>query len=251
MGKIITVSSGKGGTGKTTTVAAVSSCLAALKYKTLCIDFDVGLKNLDLSLGMADFAVADFVDVISGQLGIMDACYECPQVRKLFFLAAPMQNTPIEPDSPGLKAMFDSIRSEFDYCLIDAPSGVGNDFMAAHSSADMSLIVTTGEAPSIRDAQRAADLIREMGISEIRLLVNRVLSKNFSKVQTTIDDVINTVGAQLIGVVREDNSVFLSLHEGTPLVLYKKRHASYDFLDVARRITGERVPLRFRRGYVL
>ena len=247
IGKVIAVTSGKGGTGKTTTVAAVSSCLAVLGYRTLCIDFDTGLKNLDLALCMADFAVADFMDVVNGQLDLMDACHESPQIPNLFFLAAPSGYEYGEPDAGAVKPMFDEICGQFDYCFIDSPAGIGSGFRLANAYAETSIIVTNGEFPSIRDAQRAAQEIRGMGVKDLRLLVNRVKPKNFKRIRTTIDDVINSVGARLIGVVQEDESVFLSLHENTPLILYKKRTAAYNFLDIARRITGEDVPLRLKR----
>ena len=246
LGKIIAVASGKGGTGKTTTVAAVSSCLAALGNKTLAIDYDAGLKNLDLSLCMSDYSVADYSDVVNGRLGLMEACHEHPSIPNLFFLAAPTVGEPEDVDNAAIMKMHEEIRDIFDFCLVDAPSGIGEGFRHAHTGANMSIIVTSGELPAIRDAQRAAETARNMGVGELRLLVNRVRAKNYKRLQTTIDDVIDTVGARLLGVVREDRSVLLSLHENTPLILYKKRRAAYDFLDAARRITGENIPLNRR-----
>ena len=246
MGKVIAVASGKGGTGKTTTVAAVSSCLAALEHKTLCVDFDSEMKNLDLSLCMADFTVANYMDIINDRLDLMEACHESPLIPGLFFLAAPIMCSPDDIDIPALKAMFENIRSKFDYCLIDSPSGIGIGFRLVHTVSDMSIIVTTGELPAMRDAQLTASAIRESGVNDVRLIVNRLLRKNLKFMRATIDDVIDTVRAQLIGVIPEDESVFKSLHENTPLVLYKKRLAAYEFLDVARRIAGEDVPLRLR-----
>jgi len=244
VGKIIAVASGKGGTGKTTTVAAVSSCLAALGYRTLCIDFDSGMKNLDLALSMADFTVADFMDVMNGQMELMEACHEHPRIKNLFFLAAPTVYEQKEPDATQVHSMFNAIQKEFDYCFIDSPSGIGEGFKLAHTRADMSIIVTIGELQAMRDAQRAADAARSMEVSDLRLLVNRADPENFKRFKTTIDEIIDSVGAQLLGVVREDKSVAHSLHENTPLILHNKRRAAYDFLDAARRITGENLPLR-------
>jgi len=244
MGKVITVASGKGGTGKTTAVAALSSCLAVLGYKTLCIDFDAQLRNLDLVLGMTDFAVMDYMDVVSGRLDIMAACSESPAISNLYFLSAPTISLPEDIDSSGFIAMFDTIRETFDYCFVDAPAGIGQGFRLAHSDVDMSIIVSTCDIASIRDANLTANTIREMGISNLRLLINRVKPKNLKIIRTTIDDMIDTVGVQLIGLIAEDKHIFRALHENTPLVLYRKRISAYDFLDTARRITGENVPLQ-------
>jgi len=246
MGKVITVASGKGGTGKTSTVAAVSSCLAVLGFKTLCIDFDAGLKCLDLSLGMADFAVADYMDVTKGRLDLMEACSESPRIKKLFFLSAPSEANQNEQDKNALKKMFDEIREEFDFCLVDSPSGIGTGFKQANSCTDTTIIVTLGELPAMRDAHQAASAARDLGVGNLRLLVNRVLPQNIRRLRSTIDDVIDTVGVQLIGVIPEDPAVFRALHANTPLVLYRRRRAAYDFLDVARRLSGEDIPLRQR-----
>jgi len=246
MGKVIAVASGKGGTGKTTSVAAVSSCLAALGHKTLCVDFDSGLRNLDLALCMADFAIADFMDVVTTKLDLMEACHESPLIPNLFFLAAPATIDPEDIDIADVRRLLNVIRDEFDYCLVDAPSGIGAGFKLAHADVDMSIIVTTGELPAMRDAQKAASAVRDMGVGDLRLLVNRVLPKDYKWLETTIDDVIDTVGVRLIGVVAEDKAVFRALHDNTPLILYKKRRSAYNFLDVARRITGEDVPFKFK-----
>jgi septum site-determining protein MinD len=244
MGKIIVVASGKGGTGKTTTVAAIASCLAALGHKTLCVDFDAALNNLDLTLSMDEYTVADFTDVLAGRLSLMDACHECPRIPNLYFLSAPAFGNTEVIDGTNVGRMYDEIRTRFDYCLIDAPSGIGAGFELAQRYADTSLIVTTSELPAIRDAQKTVDAARAMGITEIKLLVNRVKPKTFRWMKITIDDIIDTVEAQLLGVVREDSTVYESLHEKTPLVLYKRRYAAYDFLDAARRASGENIPLR-------
>ena len=246
MCKVIAVASGKGGTGKTTTVAAISSCLAALGYRTLCIDFDFGLKNLDLSLCMVDYTIADFVDVVSGRMGLMDACCENEQIEGLFFLSAPSSFASDELSIEALRPMFDEIRQEFDYCLIDTPSGIGKGFRFAHAYTDMSVIVTTGEAPAIRDAQQAVSVAYNLGVKELRLLINRIRRRNFKWLRLTVDDVINAIGVRLIGIVPEDRAVFQALHASIPLVLYTKRNAIYEFLDAARRLTGEDVPLRIR-----
>jgi len=250
MGKITVVASGKGGTGKTTAVAALSSCLAGLGYKTLCIDFDAELRNLDLALGMSDFTVMDFMDVVNGRMDIMSACSESPKITDLFFLTAPTFRVPENIERSAFQKMFEDIRKNFDFCLIDSPSGVGSGFRLAHENADMSIIVTLGESSAIRDANLTAYKIREMGISNIRLLVNRVLPKKFKEVKTTVDDVIDTIGVQLLGLIREDKYIFSAVHKNIPLILYDKRSSANDFLDAARRMAGEDIPLKQYKHFI-
>ena len=245
MGKVIAVASGKGGTGKTTAVAALSSCLAVLGYRTLCIDFDAELMNLDLALDMTDFTVMNYMDVVSGRVELTSAISESPRIPNLYFLSAPVAYTSEdEVDKEALRRMFDEVRYYFDFCLVDSPSGIGSGFRLANSNADMSIIVTTGELTSVRDAERTATAVRELGISNLRLLVNRVLVKKYKLIKTTVDDIIDTVGVQLLGLIPEDKNIFLALHNNTPIVLYKKRSSVYDFLDAARRLVGEDIPLQ-------
>jgi len=246
VGKIIVVASGKGGTGKTTAAAAVSSCLSVLGHKTLCIDFDTELRNLDLALCMTNYTVMDILDVLSGRVSLMAACSESPKIPNLFFLSAPAASMPDDIGKSDIETFFEEIRRNFDYCIIDAPAGIGKGFHLANGNgnADMSVIIATGDLPSMRDAGRVANTIREMGIDDIRLIINRVQARNYKRIKTTIDDVVDTIGVQLLGVVPEDRNIFLALHENTPLVLYKKRRAAYDFLDIARRISGDDIPLK-------
>ena len=247
MGKIIAVTSGKGGTGKTTAVAAVSSCLAALGHRTLCIDMDTGLSNLDLALGMPEFTIADFTDVLSGEVDIDDACCECPDIKNLFFLGAPVDSTQKKLERPQVKSMFKSIRKKFDFCLLDLPAGLGEHFKSVVSLVDTVLIVTVCELPAIKCAQKTAETAREYRARDLKLLINRAQAKRLKKLNTTIDDVIDISAVQLVGVAAEDKAVCLALHNGTPLVLQKGQHVGYDFLDVARRLTGEDVPTSHKR----
>jgi len=249
MGKIIAISSGKGGTGKTTAVAALSSCLAVMGHKTLCIDFDAELRNLDLTLCMSDYIVMDFMDVVSGRMDIISACSESPKVPNLYFLTAPPDGIPDNVDKQKLKVMFDDIRKEFDYCIIDCPAGIGTGFCLANSNADMSIIVSTGDLASMRNANRAASAVREQGVKNLRLLINRVQPKNLKQIRTNIDDIIDAIGVQLLGLIPEDKYILPALHDNTPLVLYKRRLSAYDFLDAARRIAGDDIPLQQCKKY--
>lgn len=246
MGKVIVVASGKGGTGKTTSVGAISSCLAALGHKTLCMDCDAGLRNLDIVIGMTEYAVTDFTDVLAGYVTLEEACVEHPKIKGLFFLPAPAFRGPDEVNPEAMAALIGQIRERFDYCLIDAPAGIGTGFRLAAQNADMALVVTVGDLPSMRDGQRVVEKLGAMGIQDVRLIVNRVQPRQYRQLKATVDDVIDTVGARLIGLVQEDKAVYFASNSETPLVLYENRRAALSFLQIARRVTGEQLPLKGR-----
>ena len=244
MGRAIVMTSGKGGTGKTTSAGAIGSCLASLGYKTLCLDGDVGLKNLDLSLGLTDIALLDFTDVLFGRASLEDAVTRHPEIENLYFLTAPMGIPPEEIDALKMHRLITQIKEEYDYCVIDSPAGIGAGFQLASKSADMAIVVATGDASSLRDGQKVVTELRKLGIPEIRLLVNRVRPALFRKTCATIDDIIDAVGAKLIGFVKEDEAVILAANRERPLILYSDKGAVQQFSRVARRITGENIPLR-------
>jgi septum site-determining protein MinD len=241
LGKIITVTSGKGGTGKTASTSAISSCLAAIGYKTLCVDLDVGLRNLDIALGMTNYSVTDFADVLDGYMSLEEACHEHPDIKRLFFLSAPVGRDVTQVNAQAMARLFGEAREMFDYCLIDSPAGLGPGFKLAAQNADEALIVAVGDMVNLRAAQTAASMLAGEGVREIRLLVNRVSPRRYKRLGTTIDDVIDTVGAQLVGIVAEDESVTMAGATGTPLVLYSDGRASRQFLNIARLLSGENV----------
>ena len=249
MGKVIVVASGKGGTGKTTTVGAISSCLAALGHKTLCIDCDVGLRNLDIIIGMSEYTVTDFGDVLQGLVSLQDACPEHPKINNLHFIPAPAFRGPEELDPGAMAALIEQIKEQYDFCLIDSPAGIGPGFRLAATGADMAIVVAVSDLSSLRDGQRVTAELRNLGIEEVRLIVNRVNTRTFRRLGVTIDDAIDAVGARLLGIVEEDDAVFLSSNTETPLILYDNKGAALEYLNIARRIAGERIPLtgKFRR----
>jgi septum site-determining protein MinD len=241
LGKIITVTSGKGGTGKTASTSAISSCLAAIGYKTLCIDLDVGLRNLDIALGMTNYAITDFADVLDGNMTLAEASHEHPDIKGLFFLSAPVGRDIAGISAQAVTRMCAQARETFDFCLIDSPAGIGPGFKLAAQNADEAIIVAVGDSVSLRAAQTVATLLVAEGVREIRLLVNRVRPRRYKRLGTTVDDVIDTVGAQLIGIVAEDESVTMAGATNTPLVLYSDGKASRQFLNIARLLSGEHV----------
>lgn len=241
MGQVIVVASGKGGTGKTSLTAGVSSCLAALDHRVLCVDMDVGLRNLDLSLGMTDRVLMDFSDVVSRRCTLERAAVEHPDIPGLFLITAPLSASLSGIGEDRFRAFLADARQRFDYILLDAPAGLGPGFHLAACGADRAVVVCTSDASSLRDAQRTVTELRH--IKTVQLVVNRVQAKLLKRLRTTIDDAMDTAGLPLLGVVPEDPNVTLAANFGTPLVLMSHKGAALADLNIARRILGQRVPV--------
>jgi len=242
MGKVIVIASGKGGTGKTTTAAALSSALAAKKYRVLCIDADVGLKNLDLSLGLSEMALPDFCDVIDGRFSLRDAALAHPAVPFLYFLSAPSLISTYDIEPEKMRELLDSARRSFDLCIIDSPAGIGKGFRLAAEFADSAIVITTADASSCRDVQRTVMELRALGIEDISLIVSRIRPRLLKKSSQNIDDIVDTVGARLLGLVPEDRSVILSANQGVPLINYTSKGAAAAYSRIAGRLLGESIP---------
>lgn len=240
MGQVIAVVSGKGGTGKTTFVAGVGASLARLGFKTLCLDCDIGLRNLDLALGMSDRAFMDFTDVMARRTTLDMAVVQQPSCPNLYLLTAPMslRNELREQD---MRALLQGIRASFDYCLIDAPAGLGGAFRLATCGADRAVVLTTTDATSLRDAQCTVSALRFYPNGQLHLVVNRVRRKLLRALHATIDDAIDASGLPLLGVIPEDDRLILSLNRG---LLPEHRAGAAEAMDnIALRLAGQRVPL--------
>lgn len=242
MGTSIVIASGKGGTGKTTCCAAIASFLARAGYATVCVDCDAALRDLDIVLGLSEGVLYDFMDAAGGEVELDTALTRHPQIENLRFLSAPTELV----DGAGegsLAALTRTLRERFDYILLDSPAGIGPGFRMAARAADRAIIVSTGDTPSLRDGQRTAWELRGLGLEDIRLLVNRVSPRALRRLGRDIDEVIDAVGARLIGVVSEDPDVAEAANRGIPLLLYGSRRAWGQLRDIAARVAGERVRL--------
>ncbi|MCI8813307.1 MAG: AAA family ATPase [Oscillibacter sp.] len=242
-GQCIAVVSGKGGTGKTSLVSSVGAALALAGRRVLCLDCDVGLRNLDLALGLADKALMDFSDVAQGRCPLDSAVVEHPKLPGLFLLTAPARSRGRPVTEEEMKALLAEIRERYDYCLLDSPAGLGAGFRLAACGADRCIVVTTADATSLRDAQHTVMELHRFPAGSLHLVVNRVRKKMLRQLHATIDDAIDRAGLPLLGVVPEDDALPLFLNQGLPLLPTGGQGASAAYRNIAKRIQGEKVPL--------
>ncbi len=238
MGKIIAVTSGKGGTGKTSFTAAVAAQLSLKRKRVLCVDMDVGLKNLDLSLGMSDRVMMDFSDVVFGRCLLSDAAAQHPQYPDLYLLTAPLYyNDDLKAQS--IIPMVESAGRLFDFVFLDAPAGVGRGFRMATIAATSAVVVSTTDASSLRDARRAVEELYH--VEQVKLVMNRVQPKIMKKLGSNLDQAMDKVGLQLLGVVPEDNNVMIYANQGK--ILTGKTGAAVAYSNIANRMAGHYTPL--------
>lgn len=242
-GQCIAVVSGKGGTGKTSLVSSVGAALALGGRRVLCLDCDVGLRNLDLALGLADQALMDFSDVAQQRCPLDSAVVEHPKLSGLFLLTAPVRSRGQPVTEQQMTRLLEEIRGRYDYCLLDAPAGLGSGFRLAASGADRCIVVTTADASSLRDAQHTVMELHRFPSGSLHLVVNRVRKKMLRQLHATIDDAIDRAGLPLLGVIPEDDALPLYLNQGLPLLPSGGQGASAAYQNIAKRIQGEKVPL--------
>lgn len=242
MGEIIAVLSGKGGTGKTSLCAGIATTLAKEGRSVLCIDCDVGLRNLDISLGLDHTAPLTFLDVCTGN-ATLENLLPHPVFPSLRFLTAPTNRTIEQIDHNAFFAMVLHARQIFDYVFLDAPAGVDAGFRLAAAKADRIIVVTGSDPASIRDAGRTGQLLELMGKTQARLIVNRVDPKLVHRMVLTIDDVMDDAGLPLLGIVPDDHKVVLAAAFGKPLINYTKKGAAAAVKRIASRIEGMPVPI--------
>ena len=243
MGELIAVLSGKGGTGKTSICAALAEALAEAGNQVLCIDCDVGLRNLDISLGLSQLSSLSFWDVCQGSYPL-DHATQHPAFPSLHFLTAPVNCPADEVDTTAFVEMLRLARSRYHFIFLDAPAGIDAGFRLVSQYADRILLVTGSDPASIRDAGRAGEILELMGKENIRLIVNRINKKMVSAMELTVDDIMDQAGLPLIGIVPEDTNITLAAAFGTPLLKYTRRGAAAACRRIARRLCGFHVPIR-------
>ena len=244
MGQCIAVVSGKGGTGKTSFTAGVGAALALAGQRVLCVDCDIGLRNLDLALGLSDRALMDFTDVAQGRCPLETAVVTHARLPGLALLTAPLRvrGRPVTPEE--MRKLLAAVRRQYDFCLLDAPAGLGEGFQLATAAADRCVVVTTADASSLRDAQHTVMELHRFGPGKLHLVVNRVRKKLLRSMHATIDDAMDKAGLPLLGVIPEDDTLPLALNQGTPVLLANGScPASSACRNIAIRLQGGKVPL--------
>lgn len=244
MGKVLVVTSGKGGVGKTTTTANIGTGLALEGYKVLLIDTDIGLRNLDVVMGLENRIVYDLIDVIEGRCKIKQALIRDKRNKKLSLLPAAQtrEKTDISPEQ--MKELIEAIKDDFDYIVIDCPAGIEQGFKNAIAAADEAVVVTTPEISAVRDADRIIGLLEANEIKNIKLIVNRLRIEMVKQGNMlSVQDIVDILAIDVLGVVPDDESIVISTNKGEPLVYRGKSLAAESYKNIVQRILGKDIPL--------
>ncbi len=243
MSEVIVVTSGKGGVGKTTTSANVGTGLAMLGAKVVLIDTDIGLRNLDVVMGLENRIVYNLVDVVEGNCRMKQALIKDKRYPNLFLLPS-AQTRDKSSVTPGqMRKIVDDLREEFDYILLDCPAGIEQGFQNAIAGADQAIVVTTPEVSAIRDADRITGLLEAGGISKIRLIVNRIRMDMVRRGDMmSVEDVTDILGLPILGAIPDDEEIVIATNQGEPLV-GSKSPAGQAYLNICKRVFGQEVPL--------
>ena len=222
MGKIIIVASGKGGTGKTTVTANIGAALAMRGNLVALVDMDMGCRNLDITLGLESSIVYDIFDVIEENCDLDEALIK----------------------DEAVKGIWEKLSSRFDYCLVDAPAGIDGGFLYAAMGADSAILVTMPEVTALRDGDRAISVLEDMGIDDVKVVINRVRSDMIDKgIMMNMDDCVDMLGVPVLGIVPDDEELMVAALKGTLAVSAENSRAGQAFLNIAARLMGEEVPI--------
>lgn len=244
MAHVITVTSGKGGVGKTTTTANLGTALAMQGARVAAIDADIGLRNLDVVMGLENRIVYDLVDVVEGRARLRQALIKDKRLSELYLLPAAQTRDKDAVTANDMIALVRQMRADFDFILIDCPAGIESGFRNAIAGADEVFIVTTPEVSAVRDADRVVGLVEAAEKGPPRLIVNRLNARMVARGEMlSMEEVVEILAIDAIGVVPEDEFIVSSTNRGEVAVFNQHSLAGRAFLDIARRMNGEHVPL--------
>jgi len=242
--RVITITSGKGGVGKTTTTANLGTALAMQGKKVVVVDADIGLRNLDAVLGLENRIVYDLVDVVEGQCRLRQALIKDKRLPDLYLLPAAQTRDKNAVNSVQMEQLCQQLRKEFDFVLIDSPAGIEQGFRNAIVGADEIIIVANPEMASVRDADRIIGLVEAADKPEPRLILNRLRADMVRRGDMMdVADVLEVLGIDLLGIVPEDEMIIITTNKGEPAVYEKRSRAGRAYLNAAQRLLGEEVPL--------
>ena len=242
MGEIIVITSGKGGVGKTTTTANIGVGLANLNKKVVVLDTDLGLRNLDVVMGLENRIVYNLVDVIEGNCRMKQALIKDRRYDSLYLLpsAQTKDKTAVSPEQ--VRKLTEELAEEFDYILVDCPAGIEHGFQNAVAGATRAIVVATPEVSSIRDADRVIGLLEKRGIKKIDLIINRIRMSMVKRGDMmSVEDVTEILAVDLLGAIPDDEHVVVASNQGEP-VIGEESLAGKAYLNICRRIVGEEVP---------
>jgi septum site-determining protein MinD len=255
MGEVIVITSGKGGVGKTTTTANIGTGLALAGKKVVLIDTDIGLRNLDVVMGLENRIVYDIVDVVEGFCRIKQALIKDKRYEGLYLLPAAQTKDKTAVNPQQMIKLCEELKEEFDYILIDCPAGIEQGFKNAIAGADRAIVVTTPEVSAVRDADRIIGLLEANEIRNPKLLINRLRIDMVKRGDMmNIDDIIDILAVGLIGVVPDDEKIVISTNKGEPAITDDKSTAGQAYRNIVKRIMGEEVPfmnLEDNQGFML
>jgi septum site-determining protein MinD len=241
--KIVTITSGKGGVGKTTVTANLGAALADLEQKVVCIDADIGLRNLDVIMGLENRIVYDLVDVVEGRCKLRQAMIRDKRQESLFLIPAAQTRDKTAVSPQDMIRLTDEMRDDQDWILIDSPAGIERGFRNAIAPADLVIVLTNPEIAAVRDADRIIGLIEAEEKGPGKLVVNRIKPEMVRRGDMlATDDVLDVLAIELIGIIPEDEAVVVAANQGTAAALNSRSKAGLAFRNIARRLMGEHVP---------
>ena len=244
MGEVLVITSGKGGVGKTTTTANLGTGFALLGKKVVLVDADIGLRNLDVVMGLENRIVYDLVDVTEGSCRLKQALIRDKRYETLYLLPAAQTRDKNAVNPEQMRQLCHDLAQEFDYVLIDCPAGIEQGFKNAIAGADKAIIVTTPEVSAVRDADRIIGLLESEGMENPKLLINRIRPLMVKKGDMMdIDDIIDILAVDLLGIIPEDECIVISTNRGEPAVSNPASLAGTAYKNIVRRLMGENVPL--------
>ncbi|MEW5830043.1 MAG: septum site-determining protein MinD [Chloroflexota bacterium] len=243
MSTVLTIGSGKGGVGKTTAVANLAVALAAGGEKVVCIDGDIGLRNLDVIMGLENRIVYDLVDVVEGRCRLRQAMIRDKHLPELYLIPAAQTRDKSAVSPSDMVRLCDELRGEYDWILIDSPAGIERGFKNAIAPADRVVVVTNPEVSAVRDADRVIGILEAEEKGTPSLVINRLNPAMVKRHDMlSADDVVDLLAVKVIGIVPEDDDVIVAANRGTPVALDPKSRAGQAFRNIAQRLKGANVP---------